>query len=557
MPARNDAKGVPLTSRLETESTKSKASKASKASTKSKTKKPLTMKKILLLSVFCLISLVSLNAQTISNKTFTVNGVSFTMVYVQGSTFIMGGTPEQRRYSLVSEEPAHSVTLSSYMIGQTEVTQSLWEAVMGDNPSYFTGDTSRPVEMVSWDDCQTFITKLNSISGEHFRLPTEAEWEFAARGGMKSKGYMCSGSNDIDEIAWYDSDAGYGTHPVGTKKANELGIYDMSGNVWEWCNDLYGRYFSKAFTNPTGPENSAFRVFRGGCWFDFERFCRVSLRGGDYPGDCGFGRGLRLAMNVEGAQNPPPPTFSRQQTTASSSNYIYTVNGVSFTMIYVNGGTFTIGATSEQETDAYDSEKPAHSVTLSSYMIGETEVTQSLWQAVMGNNPSHATSNTSLPVVNVSWDDCQTFITKLNSISGEHFRLPTEAEWEFAARGGTKSCGYKYSGSNNIDAVAWSKKHAKDVGKSSSAYGFHPVGTKKPNELGIYDLSGNVWEWCNDWHGCYSSSAQTNPQGPANGSLRVNRGGRWSNAAGACRVSYRGKCDPEGCYDDVGLRLAL
>ena len=227
-------------------------------------------------------------------------------------------------------------------------------------------------------------------------------------------------------------------------------------------------------------------------------------------------------------------------------------------MVYVQGGTFTMGATSEQDNPDSD-EKPAHRVTLSSYYIGQTEVTQALWQAVMDNNPSIILGNTRHPVDNVSWDDCQTFIRKLNSITGQNFRLPTEAEWEFAARGGNNSRGYEYSGSNTLDSVAWYDKNAYDVGSSSSNYGTHPVATKSSNELGIYDMSGNVWEWCNDWYGSnyYGSSPSNNPQGSSSGSVRVYRGGSWSYGARGCRVAIRGGDFP-GCRGDyLGLRLAL
>ena len=207
---------------------------------------------------------------------------------------------------------------------------------------------------------------------------------------------------------------------------------------------------------------------------------------------------------------------------------IFTVGGVSFKMIPVEGGTFTMGATAEQGSDAYDWEKPAHEVTLSSYCIGDAEVTQALWQAVMGSNPSYFTGNLQRPVERVSWNDCQTFITKLNQLTGKTFRLPTEAEWEYAARGGNKSQGYKYAGSNTLGDVAWYD------GNSSSTT--HPVATKAPNELGLYDMSGNVWEWCQDWYGSYSSGAQTNPTGPTLGSARVYRGGSWYYYASSCRA---------------------
>ena len=217
-------------------------------------------------------------------------------------------------------------------------------------------------------------------------------------------------------------------------------------------------------------------------------------------------------------------------------------------MVYVDGGTFTMGATSEQGSDADSDEKPVHQVTLSSFSIGRYEVTQEEWQAVMGSNPS-GFKGAKLPVERVSWEDCQEFIRKLNSMTGKHFRLPTEAEWEYAARGGNKSRGYKYAGSNDLGSVAWYD------GNSGSKT--HDVGQKQPNELGLYDMSGNVWEWCQDWSGSYSSGSQTNPTGPSSGSRRVGRGGSWYTYAGYCRVAIRFSYAPGYRGRDLGLRLVL
>ena len=227
-------------------------------------------------------------------KTFYANGVSFEMVEVRGGKFRMGATSEQGSDAWNDEKPVHSVTLSSYYIGKTEVTQALWKAVMGSNPSEFKGD-NRPVERVSWNDCQAFIRKLNALTGQNFRLPTEAEWEFACRGGNNSRGYKYSGSNYIDNVAWYDGNSGDKTHPVATKSPNELGIYDMSGNVWEWCNDWEGGYSSGAQTNPKGPYDGYHRVNRGGGWGG-GRSCRSSIRGGSSPGGRFITLGLRLAL---------------------------------------------------------------------------------------------------------------------------------------------------------------------------------------------------------------------------------------------------------------------
>ncbi len=477
------------------------------------------------------------------DKIFTVGGVSFTMKKVTGGTFTMGATSEQGSDAQYDEKTTHQVTLSSYYIGETEVTQALWEAVMGSNPSYFKG-SNLPVEQVSWNDCQEFITKLNAMTGQKFRLPTEAEWEYAARGGNKSKGYKYSGSKYQDYVAWYDS---YRPYPVKTKHANELGIYDMSGNVSEWCSDWYGSYSSNAQTNPTGPSTGSYRVNRGGGYYDDAGHCRVSDRLAFTP-DLRLGnRGLRLACSDVTAGGTPENSDVKIVTNSATGDITCTLGSVSFMMKPVAGGTFTMGATSEQGSDALDNEKPTHRVTLSSYYIGETEVTQALWQAVMGSNPSsHNGSN--LPVERVSWNDCQEFVTKLNAMTGQKFRLPTEAEWEFAARGGNKSKGYKYIGSNNIGEVAWY------AGNSDTT---QPVKTKQPNELGIYDMSGNVEEWCNDWYGDYSSNSQTNPAGPSTGSNRVRRGGCWDDSARFCRVSYRFYSTPGLRSNYLGLRLAL
>ena len=233
-----------------------------------------------------------------SEQTFNVNGVEFKMIKVEGGTFSMGATSEQSSVADVDEYPVHSVTLSDYYIGETEVTQELWEAVMGSNPSEFKGNNQRPVERVSWNDCQEFIKKLNQLTGKEFRLPTEAEWEYAARGGKYSKDYVYkySGSNNADEVAWYNYNSRDETHPVKTKKANKLGLYDMSGNVWEWCNDRYGDYQSNSQTNPTGPSKGERRVLRGGSWSCLDWYVRVSYRYSGIPGPRYGKRGLRLAL---------------------------------------------------------------------------------------------------------------------------------------------------------------------------------------------------------------------------------------------------------------------
>lgn len=224
------------------------------------------------------------------------DGVSIEMVKVEAGSFNMGATPEMENpYDW--EKPVHRVTLTNnYYIGKYEVTQTLWQAVMGSNPSELKGD-NLPVERVSWNDCRDFVLKLNTMTGKRFRLPTEAEWEYAARGGKMSRGYQYSGSNTLGDVAWYKNNSGPTTHTIGTKQPNELGIYDMTGNVWEWCLDMYGTYSGSPQTDPTGVIIGTHYVFRGGGWCNIAGHCRSSYRDGGSSGLRANGLGLRLVLS--------------------------------------------------------------------------------------------------------------------------------------------------------------------------------------------------------------------------------------------------------------------
>jgi formylglycine-generating enzyme required for sulfatase activity len=267
------------------------------------------MKKIYL-SILVIIFQLQANAQIIDID-------SFQMVFVQGGTYIMGCTEEQKidctelpagikekcnNNCIEWELPKHEVTLSNFYICKFEITQNQWKSVMNDSndslisrSSYFQGD-DLPMESVSWIDVQKFIEILNERTGKIYRLPTEAEWEYAARGGNKSHPCKYSGDNNIDSVAWYKNNANGGTHPVGTKKANELGIYDMSGNVWEWCSDKFDEYTSEPQINPTVTSEGNYYILRGGSWDSGALTARIAFRYDDLPDTIGFGIGFRLVL---------------------------------------------------------------------------------------------------------------------------------------------------------------------------------------------------------------------------------------------------------------------
>lgn len=242
-------------------------------------------------------SVSSVNATFKSTGNAVIDSLVGNMVFVEGGTFMMGATPEQGTDACDNEKPVHRVTVGSFMISKYEVTQREWETVMGSNPSCSVGG-NLPVEYVNWDDCQSFIKKLNSMTDMDFRLPTEVEWEYAVRGGNKSKGYKYSGGDNVDDVAWYGGNHRMNTHVVGGKLPNELGLYDMSGNVYEWCEELYRNYEGAPIANPMVDSLRSDRVIRGGSFFNGSEYCRVSDRRGLAHDFRSFDLGLRLAASV-------------------------------------------------------------------------------------------------------------------------------------------------------------------------------------------------------------------------------------------------------------------
>lgn len=225
-----------------------------------------------------------------------LNKLISNMVYVEGGTFMMGSSEDDLLWT--RGKPLHEVTLSSFKICKFEVTQEEWLAVMGENPSFHKG-RRYPVECVTWNNCIDFIQKLNDITGKHFRLPTEAEWEFAARGGNKSKGHVFAGGNNADIVMWHIENSGHHSHIVGTKQPNELGLFDMCGNVEEWVDDWHiSRYDVNVVMNPKGPDEGTCKVIRGGSFYCGSEICGVSERMWHDPTLKSMKIGLRLAQDI-------------------------------------------------------------------------------------------------------------------------------------------------------------------------------------------------------------------------------------------------------------------
>jgi formylglycine-generating enzyme required for sulfatase activity len=566
------------------------------------------------------------------------------MRWIPAGTFQMG-SPKGEPGRFEDEGLQHPVTLTrGFWMFDTQVTQELWRAVIGDSPSQFKGDR-RPVEQVSWVDVQRFLDRLNARFGEQvFVLPSEAQWEYACRTETTTAYSFGDDPKLLDEHAWYASNSGRATHDVATKKCNAWGLFDMHGNVLEWCQDYWaGKYDSGAVIDPAGPSKGLPRVLRGGSWRDYAQdarsACRYRYDSGDRHYDIGFrcaqvpggaepteedrgaaepqacptngGGGGRAALKIESGdpartliptrasvivvcsdvdslelrkiskphwasamgrdryglwaefmvdtvipdQAPKSEAKLRgkgrkrgeKQAVASP---LGTQRPVVQRLRWIPPGRFLMGSPDDDKMADGD-EKPQHEVTLShGYWLFDTPVSQELWWAVMQTNPSHFQSSWLLPVEKVSWDDCQTFLARINEWApGINLSLPTEAEWEYACRAGTVT-DYSFGDDPKLlGDYAW-------VGQNSGGQ-TQPVGTKRPNVWGLFDMHGNVWEWCQDyWVGKYASGAVVDPTGPSEGHRRVLRGGGWRYYAQYARSAYRSYSDSGHRGSNIGFRCA-
>lgn len=548
----------------------------------------------------------------------TASAIGMKLVLIPPGEFEMGSTPEelapllqdaQRRNDrwtfdhLPIESPKHRVRITkAFYLGACEVTQGEYQQVIGRNPSKFQGDPTRPVEQINWYDAQNFCRALGEKEKARFRLPTEAEWEYACRAGTTTSWSFGSESSPADEFAWIKDNSAGQPHSVGQRRPNAWSLFDMHGNVWEWCADwLDAKYYAmSAIEDPIGPSRGGVHVSRGGSYGCPVRLVRASFRAWCESAYCE--QGFRVVCEIAHAPSarlaggakplvsgrnpakpstsPPPATLDNtpwtlpagaplpaiapfdekkakehQQAWAKHLGVLEeTVNSIGMKLALIPPGEFDMGSTPEEITAALTearetdnrwalgripSEGPRHRVRITqAFYLGTCEVTQAEFQKIMGRNPSKFPGEPTRPVEQVIWYDMQDFCRKLSEKEGAVYRLPTEAEWEYACRAGT--------------ATRWS--FGDDKGRAA---GFawmeggqtHPVGQKRPNAWSLFDMYGNVWDACADWFDAdyYADSPAADPPGPALGAIRVTRG--------AANSSFRNWADPNMGYFELGFRV--
>jgi formylglycine-generating enzyme required for sulfatase activity len=532
------------------------------------------------------------------------------MRWIKPGTFMMG-SPEGEEERYEDESPWHRVTLTKgFWMADTQVTQELWMAVSGrKNPSHFEGGTN-PVERVSWEDCEKWISKLC----EHhaffkISLPSEAQWEYVCRAGSTTAYCFGDDPQELLKYSWFEENSKSKSYPVKQLLPNGWGLYDMHGNVWEWCRDWYGAYEKSTQLDPTGPTKGTSRVIRGGSWVSPARVPRSACRGGYRSGYRGYYLGFRIASSALGAEPDEramlpeaepgterassvqvrvrdtepvgdpreigfwksgkkpdwvsafgkddyglwyefqlPNRWSEMQAKSKNRKGTEPQGFVTQRMRWIKPGKFLMGS-DESTKGLFIVDEEQHEVTLTQgFWMADAPCTQGLWMGAGARENRSRFQGFSNPVERVSWEDCQAWLKGL----GEVFplmqpALPTEAQWEYACRAGSTSVYCFGDSEEELKKYAWYDKNSRSK--------THVVGAKLPNAWGLYDVHGNVWEWCQDWYGEFTKASVTDPVGPPKGTARVIRGGSWDDSARYLRSACRSRYDPGIWLHYLGFRL--
>jgi len=477
----------------------------------------------LILVCLCLFSALAQDADKFKIDTIDLGkGVKLEMVLIPSGKFKMGSPKKEKGRK--DDEIPHAVTLTKpYYMAKFEVTQEQWQRVMGNNYSYTKGP-KLPVTDVSWDECQEFVRKLNEKTAGGFRLPSEAEWEYACRAGSTT-GFSYGNEISTNDANYFNAGKGKSID-VGRYKPNAFGLFDMHGNVSEWCEDWYGIYSEGPVSDPSGPVSGDRRVFRGGAFYSDILKVRSACRAGITPAFRDSLIGFRLVRTISPIVEPVKFELEKK-------------------LVLVPAGKFLMGSLLTEK--GIGKGETQHEVTITQpFYMGKYEVTHEDWEEVMGNRP-RIYKSPNLPVTDVSWEDCQEFLKKLNGKTKGGYRLPTEAEWEYACRAGSTtvySFGAEITGK---DANCLNSKIGRPV----------TVGSYKPNAFGLFDMHGNVSEWCEDFYGNYTEGSVTDPKGPATGTRRVIRGGSFGDTDLRARSSNRENYYlPNFTLFEFGFRLA-
>ncbi|MBR4569537.1 MAG: formylglycine-generating enzyme family protein [Candidatus Riflebacteria bacterium] len=533
----------------------------------------------------------------LAQDTWTLKDIELEMIKCPAGEFLMGSPKGEMGRDL--KEIQHKVILSdSFMIGKYEVTQKQYKTVMGKNPSKFKNDL-QPVELVNWNDAKEFCEKLNTKfsssipSGFKFDLPTEAQWEYACRAGTNSPlnngkelttEYKC---DNLDEIGWYAKNSKFTTHPVGQKQPNSWGIYDMQGNVSEWCRDYDGSFVEGEAKDPLGPEKGTDRIIKGGNYNVNAKFCRSAIRLNANPKTKDMKTGFRVALIPVGSgteinfasktevphnivsqpkENTSAPVVAKTSettnTTATNSQnndtkQDWTYSDLNLQMVYCKTGKFKMGSPENELGRTKGSDLDANEVSIDKdFYIGKYEVTQKLFSDVMGEKPSRYADDKK-PVESVSYYKAVEFCKKLNELTkdkrpaGYEFALPTEMQWEYACRAGCESS------LNNGKQISAEKGNCAELNeiawyKANSDTKTHEVGTKKANNWNIFDMHGNVAEWCLDGYNGNEMAKEVN-----NNSKCIVKGGAYFYEPAKNRSASRGVASPNTLSSAIGFRVAL